>query len=152
MRRYSLVAEDGATPSSILPHEGGGDAAERSAANSRAKHSSAKRSRQGEDHKPDQPANQRAVDADILQVLADLQFEAIDEGGGVPIVDHRGDIAADFGPARQNGAQCEQSEPPVNDRPAPGILFEPPAERGMTCEVESWFRGYAILAVARRNA
>jgi S-adenosylmethionine-diacylgycerolhomoserine-N-methlytransferase len=26
------------------------------------------------------------------------------------------------------------------------------AERGVTCEIESWFRGYAILAVARRNA
>ena len=26
------------------------------------------------------------------------------------------------------------------------------AERGMTCEIESWFRGYAILAVARRAA
>jgi S-adenosylmethionine-diacylgycerolhomoserine-N-methlytransferase len=25
------------------------------------------------------------------------------------------------------------------------------AERGMTCEVESWFRGYAILAVTRRQ-
>jgi S-adenosylmethionine-diacylgycerolhomoserine-N-methlytransferase len=25
------------------------------------------------------------------------------------------------------------------------------AERGLTCEVESWFRGYAILAVARRR-
>jgi S-adenosylmethionine-diacylgycerolhomoserine-N-methlytransferase len=26
------------------------------------------------------------------------------------------------------------------------------AERGMTCEIESWFRDYAILAVARRGA
>jgi S-adenosylmethionine-diacylgycerolhomoserine-N-methlytransferase len=26
------------------------------------------------------------------------------------------------------------------------------AKRGMTCKVESWFRGYAVLAVARRNA
>ncbi len=26
------------------------------------------------------------------------------------------------------------------------------ADRGMTCEIESWFRGYAILAVARRPA
>jgi S-adenosylmethionine-diacylgycerolhomoserine-N-methlytransferase len=26
------------------------------------------------------------------------------------------------------------------------------AERGMTCEIKSWFRGYAILAVARRAA
>jgi S-adenosylmethionine-diacylgycerolhomoserine-N-methlytransferase len=25
------------------------------------------------------------------------------------------------------------------------------AERGMSCEIESWFRGYAILAVARRE-
>ncbi|HTZ67869.1 MAG TPA: SAM-dependent methyltransferase, partial [Roseiarcus sp.] len=26
------------------------------------------------------------------------------------------------------------------------------ANRGMTCDVESWFRGYAVLAVARRGA
>jgi S-adenosylmethionine-diacylgycerolhomoserine-N-methlytransferase len=26
------------------------------------------------------------------------------------------------------------------------------AKRGMTCEIESWFRGYAVLAVARRRA
>jgi hypothetical protein len=26
------------------------------------------------------------------------------------------------------------------------------AARGMTCEIESWFRGYAVLAVARRGA
>ena len=26
------------------------------------------------------------------------------------------------------------------------------AERGMACEIESWFRGYAILAIARRSA
>jgi S-adenosylmethionine-diacylgycerolhomoserine-N-methlytransferase len=26
------------------------------------------------------------------------------------------------------------------------------AERGMTCEIENWFRGYAVLAVARRAA
>ena len=26
------------------------------------------------------------------------------------------------------------------------------AQRGMSCEIESWFRGYALLAVARRRA
>jgi S-adenosylmethionine-diacylgycerolhomoserine-N-methlytransferase len=26
------------------------------------------------------------------------------------------------------------------------------AERGLTCEIENWFRGYAILAVTRRGA
>ena len=26
------------------------------------------------------------------------------------------------------------------------------AECGMTCEIESWFRGYAVLAIARRTA
>ena len=30
-----------------------------------------------------------------------------------------------------------------------GALEALAAERGMTCEIESWFRGYAILAVAR---
>jgi S-adenosylmethionine-diacylgycerolhomoserine-N-methlytransferase len=32
------------------------------------------------------------------------------------------------------------------------VLEELAAERGMTCEIETWFRGYAILAVARRGA
>jgi len=32
------------------------------------------------------------------------------------------------------------------------VLEELAAERGMTCEIENWFRGYAILAVARRGA
>jgi S-adenosylmethionine-diacylgycerolhomoserine-N-methlytransferase len=26
------------------------------------------------------------------------------------------------------------------------------AQRGMSCEIESWFRGYAVLAIARRRA
>ena len=64
---------------------------------------------QGEDQEPDQSADQRAVDADILQVLADLQLEAVDERGGVPMVDHSGDIGADFRPAGQNGAQRQES-------------------------------------------
>ena len=57
--------------------------------------------RQGEDQKPDQSADQCAIDADVLQVLADLQLNAIYERRGVPIIDHRGDIAADFRPAGQ---------------------------------------------------
>src|SRR6185312_9454213 len=92
--------------------------------------SAAKRLRQDEDQKPDQPADQRPVDADILQIAADLQFEAADERGGVPIVDHRGDIAADLGPARQDRAQRQQSQAPVDPRPARAVLFEPAAERG----------------------
>ena len=32
-----------------------------------------------------------------------------------------------------------------------GVLEKLAAERGMTCEIENWFRGYAILAVARRG-
>jgi hypothetical protein len=39
-----------------------------------------------------QEPDQRAVDADTSQILADLQLKAIDKDGGVPIVDHRGDI------------------------------------------------------------
>jgi S-adenosylmethionine-diacylgycerolhomoserine-N-methlytransferase len=33
-----------------------------------------------------------------------------------------------------------------------GVLEKLAAERGMTCEIENWFRGYAILAAARRGA
>jgi S-adenosylmethionine-diacylgycerolhomoserine-N-methlytransferase len=32
------------------------------------------------------------------------------------------------------------------------VLEELAAERGSRCEIENWFRGYAILAVARRGA
>jgi S-adenosylmethionine-diacylgycerolhomoserine-N-methlytransferase len=32
------------------------------------------------------------------------------------------------------------------------VLEELAAERHMTCEIENWFRGYAILAAARRGA
>ena len=32
------------------------------------------------------------------------------------------------------------------------VIEDLAAERGMTCETENWFRGYAILAVARRGA
>ena len=88
----------------------------------------AERPREGEDQEPDQSADQSAVDADILQVLADLQLEAVDERGGVPMVDHSGDIGADFRPAGQNGAQRQESQPPVDPRAARFVLFEPPAE------------------------
>ena len=76
--------------------------------------SSAKRARQGEDQEPDQPADQRSIDADILQVLADLQLKAIDERRSVPVVNHCGDIVADLGPARQDRAQRQESEPPAS--------------------------------------
>ena len=32
-----------------------------------------------------------------------------------------------------------------------GALAALAAERGMTCEIKSWFRGYAVLAAARRK-
>src|SRR5580700_2715619 len=38
-----------------------------------------------EDQQTDEAADQGSVDADILQVLADLQLEPVDERGGVPI-------------------------------------------------------------------
>jgi S-adenosylmethionine-diacylgycerolhomoserine-N-methlytransferase len=34
----------------------------------------------------------------------------------------------------------------------PRVLEALACERGVTCEIENWFRGYAILAVARRGA
>src|SRR5262249_35909045 len=41
-----------------------------------------------EDQEPDQPAHQRAIDADELQVLADLQLEPVDQRGAVPVLHH----------------------------------------------------------------
>src|SRR5450755_1153561 len=50
-----------------------------------------------EDQQSNQAADQRAVDADVLQVLADLQLEAVDQGRGVPGLHHIGDEGADLG-------------------------------------------------------
>jgi hypothetical protein len=50
----------------------------------------------------------------MLQVLADLQFQAVDDCRGVSVVDHRRDIGADFGSARQDRAQRQEPEPPID--------------------------------------
>ena len=51
--------------------------------------------RGGEYQQADEAADQGAVDADVLQVLADLQLEPVDEGGGVASTDFevRGETA-----------------------------------------------------------
>src|SRR5262245_45013191 len=54
-----------------------------------------------EDQEADETAYERSVDADVLQILADLEFQSLDEGDAVPIVHHLLDIGADRGAARQ---------------------------------------------------
>jgi len=70
--------------------------------------------RKGKDQEPDQSADQRAVDADVLQVLADLQLEPVDQCGGVPGLHHIGDEGADLGAARRNRAGHQVANPPVD--------------------------------------
>ena len=50
----------------------------------------------GVDHQADQAAHHGTVDADVLQVAADLQFELVDHLAGVPA----GDDLRDEGPYR----------------------------------------------------
>jgi hypothetical protein len=103
-----------------------------------------------------QEPDQRAVDADTSQILADLQLKAIDKDGGVPIVDHRGDIGTDFRPAGQHRAQRQQPEPPVDPRPARGLIFQPPAGRAANATtrwmIASQWRGRSSLSAVSSSS
>ena len=70
--------------------------------------------RHAEDDQPDEPADQRAVDADILQVAADLQLDAFDQRLGIPVLHHLADEGGDLGPARRDRAQESDTEPAVD--------------------------------------
>src|ERR1700722_15490007 len=89
--------------------------------------------RQGEDQKPDQSADQCAINADVLQVLADLQLNAIYERRGVPIIDHRGDIAADFRPPPRRAPSSTQPQ-------------SAPAEAKSHCTMASRCRGRSSVS------
>jgi len=56
------------------------------------------------DDQANEPADQRAVDADILQVLSDGQFEPVHQRGAVPSAHHVRDVGADTGATRQHDA------------------------------------------------
>jgi hypothetical protein len=51
------------------------------------------------DHEPGEPADERAVDADELQVATDGQLDAAARFVGVPLLDRGGDEVGDLVPA-----------------------------------------------------
>jgi S-adenosylmethionine-diacylgycerolhomoserine-N-methlytransferase len=78
-------------------------------------------------------------------------LDVVAPGGSLEIVDF-GDCA---GLPRPFKAGLRRWLAAFDVTPRDGLaraLEELAAERGMTCEIESWFRGYAVLAVARREA
>ncbi len=72
--------------------------------------------RHGENDKAHQPADQRAVDSNVLQVAPDLQLDPVDQRIGVPPLDHlrRGPdkawFADDSPPAPALGACCHTAD------------------------------------------
>ena len=78
-------------------------------------------------------------------------LDVVAPGGSLHVVDF-GDCAGLPGPFKA-GLRRWLAAFDVTPRDDLGDALEAlSAERGMTCEIESWFRGYAILAVARRPA
>ena len=57
--------------------------------------------RRDEDQQPDEAADQCPVDADVLQILADLQLKPVDQRRGIPVMDDPLDIASDLEPIEQ---------------------------------------------------
>jgi len=81
--------------------------------------------------------------AQALDVLA--------PGGSVEMVDF-GDCAGLPGPFRAGLRRWLAAFDVTPRDDLAEALASLSANRGMTCDVESWFRGYAVLAVARRGA
>ncbi len=77
-------------------------------------------------------------------------LDVVAPGGSVEIVDF-GDCAGLPGPFKA-GLRRWLAAFDVTPRDDLSDALEAlSAERGVTCEIENWFRGYAILAVARRQ-
>src|ERR1700692_2602966 len=81
--------------------------------------------RRDEDQQSDESADQRSVDADVLQILADLQFQPIDQRYGVPVVDDALDIGADLETIEQQKLLGDGQNPAVEPRSARLVLKEP---------------------------
>jgi S-adenosylmethionine-diacylgycerolhomoserine-N-methlytransferase len=78
-------------------------------------------------------------------------LDVVAPGGSLHVVDF-GDCAGLPGPFR-DGLRRWLAMFDVTPRDDLGRALKAlSAERGMTCEVENWFGGYAVLAVARRGA
>jgi S-adenosylmethionine-diacylgycerolhomoserine-N-methlytransferase len=81
----------------------------------------------------------------------DQALDLVAPSGSLEIVDF-GDCAGLPRPFKA-GLKCWLAAFDVSPRDDLARAFEElAADRGMTCEIESWFRGYATLAVARRAA
>ena len=85
----------------------------------------------------------RAALAHALDVLA--------PGGSLHIVDF-GDCAGLPGPFKAGLRRWLAAFDVTPRDDLSDALATLSAERGMTCKIESWFRGYAVLGVARRGA
>ena len=66
------------------------------------------------DHEAGEAADDGAVDADVLQVAADLEFDAVAGLVGVPTLDGRGDEVGDLGTALA-GEMHDGADDPVVD-------------------------------------
>src|SRR6186713_99183 len=75
--------------------------------------------RGGVDRKADQAADQRTVDADELQVAADVALELVRHLGGIPVADARDDVEADVLPIALDPAR----------RRSPDLLVDPVLHR-----------------------
>jgi hypothetical protein len=60
-----------------------------------------------EDDQPYQTPHQGSVDADVLQILADLKLQPVHQGFGIPSCHELGDECADLSAVRHDGAQDE---------------------------------------------
>ena len=60
------------------------------------------------DQKSHKTADQRSVNADVLQILADLQFQPVDQRRGVPVVNDA--LSSDLGTIEQQKSQCNSKD------------------------------------------
>src|ERR1700727_2356006 len=75
---------------------------------------SLKQLRHRKDNQPDQSADDGAVDADILQVAADGEFDPLGQCFDVPVLDHVADEFGDLGAPWRHRAQHRDAEPAVD--------------------------------------
>ena len=78
-------------------------------------------------------------------------LDVLAPGGSLHVVDF-GDCAGLPGPFRTGLRRWLAAFDVIPRDDLGDVLGALAAERGMTCEIESRFRGYAVLAVARRSA
>jgi S-adenosylmethionine-diacylgycerolhomoserine-N-methlytransferase len=78
-------------------------------------------------------------------------LDAVAPGGSLEIVDF-GDCAALPRPFKAGLRRWLAAFEVIPRHDLSDALAALAAKRGMSCEIESWFRGYAVLAIARQGA